>query len=208
MTATESVPEFEALLENLKTTRGFDFTAYKRSTLTRRVDKRMQAVGVASYTDYADYLEVHPDEYTALFNTILINVTRFFRDPPVWDYVRDDVVPRILQDKGAGAAVRVWCAGCASGEEAYTLAIVIAEIMGVDAFRSRVKIYATDVDDDALSVARHGVYRPSDLEDVPEPLREKYFENSGERCSFRKDLRRSIMDTLMELPPETTSPRT
>src|SRR5260370_41380031 len=80
MTATTSPREFESLLEYLKQTRGFDFTAYKRSSLMRRVGKRMQAVDIADFAAYQDYLEVHPEEFTDLFNTILINVTGFFRD--------------------------------------------------------------------------------------------------------------------------------
>src|SRR5262250_1126898 len=90
---------FEALLEYLKYSRGFDFTAYKRSSLSRRVDKRMQALGLVDYAQYSDYLEVRPEEFTNLFNTILINVTSFFRDTPAWDYVANEVVPRIIETR-------------------------------------------------------------------------------------------------------------
>src|SRR5262249_41665885 len=86
MTA-ETPPELEGLLDYLKRTRGFDFTSYKRSTLMRRIQKRMQVVGISDFTDYVDYLEVHPEEFPNLFNTILINVTAFFRDPGAWEFV-------------------------------------------------------------------------------------------------------------------------
>src|SRR5919197_1133184 len=100
---------FEALLEFLKRSRGFDFTGYKRTSLERRFKRRMESVGCKSYGDYLDFLEVHPDEY----------------------------------------AVRVWSAGCASGQEAYTAAIVLAEVLGIEAYVGRVKIYATAIDEDA-----------------------------------------------------------
>jgi hypothetical protein len=91
---------FEALLLHLKETRGFDFTGYKRSSLTRRVNSRMAHVGLSSYTEYVDYLEVHPDEFTVLFNTILINVTAFFRDSDAWDHLATEVLPGLLATKG------------------------------------------------------------------------------------------------------------
>src|ERR1051325_10513796 len=108
MTVQQPDKAFEALLEHLKFTRGFDFTAYKRSTLTRRVDKRMQALDIHDYAQYLDFLEVRPDEFTALFNTILINVTSFFRDAPSWELLRREVLPRITQGKLNEEPIRVW----------------------------------------------------------------------------------------------------
>ena len=190
---TEVDPAFEALLEHLKSSRGFDFTGYKRSSLVRRVDRRMAQVGIGSYTDYLDHLELHGDEFTALFNTILINVTGFFRDPEAWDYLRRDVLPALLAAKGNGHPLRLWSAGCASGEEAYTLAMVLAELLGPTGFRDRVKIYATDVDEEALAYARQGSYSEREVRGVPPELLERYFELSGGRYVFRKDLRRSVI---------------
>src|SRR5687767_3380497 len=115
--------QFEALLEFLKQNRHFDFTGYKRPSLARRVDKRMQLLGIETYADYMDYLEVHQSEFTHLFNTILINVTGFFRDPAAWTYIAETVIPAIVATKKPGAPIRVWSAGCATGEEAYTIAI-------------------------------------------------------------------------------------
>jgi two-component system CheB/CheR fusion protein len=107
-------PAFEALLEHLKANRGFDFTGYKRTSLTRRVDRRMAQVGVGDYPDYLDHLELHADEFTALFNTILINVTGFFRDPEAWRVLQEQVLPTMLAAKAPGVPLRMWCAGCAS----------------------------------------------------------------------------------------------
>jgi two-component system CheB/CheR fusion protein len=185
--------QFESLLEYLRDNRGFDFTGYKRSSLRRRVIKRMHEVAIDSFSDYVDYLEVHPEEFNFLFNTILINVTAFFRDLPAWEYLEREIIPRILEHKGRGDPVRVWSAGCATGEEAYTLAILLAEAMGEEQFKQRVKIYATDVDEDALTKARHGTFSEKAVEPVPPPLRDQYFELNGSTYTFRNDLRRSII---------------
>jgi two-component system, chemotaxis family, CheB/CheR fusion protein len=190
---TQPDPQFEALLLYLKESRGFDFTGYKRSSLMRRVGRRMGQINVPDYAEYLDYLQVHPDEFTALFNTILINVTGFFRDAEAWDYLRAEVLPAILAGKDEEAPLRIWSAGCASGEEAYTLAMMLAETVGADAFRRRVKIYATDVDEDGLTQARHATYGDRDIRGLPLDLLERYFESNGARYTFRKDLRRSII---------------
>ena len=183
---------FDALLEYLRRSRGFDFSSYKRSTLSRRVAKRMQDVGVEGYLDYLDYLEVHSDEFEQLFNTILINVTAFFRDEKPWTFLREEIVPRILQNNPTDT-IRVWSAGCASGEEAYSLAILFAEAVGESAFRKRVKIYATDIDEEALVQARQGLYPTRAVEQLPDDYRERYFETVAGGHVFRPELRRSII---------------
>jgi two-component system, chemotaxis family, CheB/CheR fusion protein len=184
---------FETLLEFLKLNRGFDFTGYKRSSLQRRITKRMHEIGVESFADYQDHLEVHPAEFRELFNTICINVTGFFRDRAAWDQLAQETVPVLLDAIGADEQVRVWCAGCASGEEAYTAAIVLAEALGEEAFLARAKIYATDVDEDALAIARQGTYARERLDSVGSELAERYFEPVGGQLAFRKDLRRTVI---------------
>src|SRR5262245_1005452 len=154
---TSDEESVEPLLDYLKGTRGFDFTAYKRSSLMRRIQKRLQALNLGSYEQYQAYLEVHAEEFGLLFNTILINVTSFFRDPEAWAFLSSQIVPRVIASGRADAAIRVWSTGCASGEEAYTLAIILAEQLGTEQFRRRVKIYASDVDEEALMQARHAV---------------------------------------------------
>jgi two-component system CheB/CheR fusion protein len=128
-----------------------------------------------------------------LVNTIQINVTAFFRDAAVWDYFSQHILPEIIATKKAGEPIRVWSAGCASGEEAYTLAMVLAEILGPEAFRKRVKIYATDVDEEALMQARQASYSARDIQPVAAALRDKYFEGVGNRYVFRPDLRRAVI---------------
>jgi two-component system, chemotaxis family, CheB/CheR fusion protein len=185
--------QFENLLHYLRQNRGFDFTGYKRPSLRRRMSKRMQLVNVESFVDYLDYLEVHPEEFSWLFNTILINVTSFFREPAAWGYLGEEIIPRLLQEKQPDEPIRVWSAGCASGEEAYTAAIVLAEAMGGEAFRRRVKVYATDVDEEALNIARQASYGAKDLQAMHDDLCDKYFEPLNGRFIFRADLRRSVI---------------
>ncbi len=186
-------PAFEALLEFLKRTRGLDFTGYKRTSLQRRFRRRMGAVGCEGFSDYLDYLEVHPDEYALLFEVLLINVTEFFRDAPVWEHLRGEILPALLASKADDEPLRIWSAGCASGQEAYTIAMVLAETLGEAEYRERVKIYATDIDEQALNQARLGVYSPKELESVPDALRQRYFEGTNHNRGFRKDLRRTVI---------------
>jgi two-component system CheB/CheR fusion protein len=183
----------DALLELVKETRGFDFTGYKRSTLERRVAKRMAAVGTERYDDYVDFIELNGEEFAELFTTLLINTTGFFRDPQTWEYVAAEIAPQLLDARAPDSPIRVWCAGCASGEEPYTVAMVLARVMGVPGFRERVKIYATDIDDEALGQARHGTYLPRQIEDVPPDALERFFERTDQRYVFRKDLRRCVI---------------
>ncbi len=195
---------FEQLLEYLRQSRGFDFTGYKRSSLQRRVRKQMQVHDIHEFGQYLDHLQVHPEEFLPLFNTILINVTAFFRDKEAWNYLQDQTLPHLLNDKTQSSLIRVWSAGCASGEEAYTLAMIFAEILGTEQFRQRVKIYATDIDEEALTQARHASYNTKQIEDIPNELQEKYFEHSGNDYIFRSDLRRAVIfgrhDLIQDAP--------
>ena len=199
--------ELSELLEHLKDSRGLDFTSYKRSSLTRRIRKRMDGLHIDGFDDYKTHLDDHPDEFVDLFNTILINVTSFFRDPDTWALVDGEVIPRILEARADGGPLRVWVPGCASGEEPYTIAILLCEALGEDAFRQRVKIFATDLDDAALTEARHARYPMRAVtEDLPPDLLKRYFDRDGGYAVFRKDLRRSVIfgrHDLVQDPPIT-----
>jgi two-component system CheB/CheR fusion protein len=206
MEQAEAISEegWSDLLEYLLRARGFDFHGYKPASLMRRVRKRMDVVGVDTFPAYQDYLEVHVDEFGELFNTILINVTSFFRDPEAWESLATKVLPDLLRDRGSTDPIRVWSAGCATGEEAFTLAMVLAETLGIDQFRERVKIYATDVDNEALTIARQATYTPRQLQGVPPALLARYFEEADGSFTFRKELRRFVIfgrhDLLQDAP--------
>ena len=195
-------PSFEKLLQFLRDSRSFDFTGYKRPSLMRRVRHRMREIGTDSFEDYQDILQLQPSEFTALFNTILINVTSFFRDPDAWEFLRTEILPQVLEASGGGQ-LRIWSAGCSAGQEAYTIAMLLHEEMG-SGFRERVKIYATDVDEDALNYARQASYTEREMRGLPDSYRERYFELVNGRYAFTPDLRRSVIfgrnDLTMDAP--------
>jgi two-component system CheB/CheR fusion protein len=196
--------ELDLLLDYLKAQRGFDFTGYKRPSLMRRIAKRMSAVGAQGFEEYLDRLEVEPAEVTQLFNTVLINVTRFFRDESTWEFVATEALPALLERKSSKDPIRLWSAGCATGEEAYTLAMVVAEVMGLDEYRARVKVYATDADEEALNYARQATYTPKQVEGLSPERLERFFEPIDGRFCFRKDIRRTVIfgrnDLIQDAP--------
>jgi two-component system, chemotaxis family, CheB/CheR fusion protein len=204
MTEPDGNKDLELLLDFLRRSRGFDFTGYKRTSLSRRIDKRVQAVGADSLLSYMDHLEVDPEEFIQLFNTILVNVTSFFRDPPNWEYLSTEILPQLAAGKREDEPIRIWSAGCASGEEAYTLAMVTAEALGPKVVRERVKIYATDADEEALNQARQARYTAKQVEGVPADLLERYFERNGTGYVFSQELRRSVIfgrhDLIQDAP--------
>ena len=185
--------DLEELLVFIRDSRGFDFTGYKRSTLARRIRKRMGDARITDYADYQDLLEADAEEFRALFNTILINVTSFTRDAEAWAYLQREILPELIAAREAAEEIRVWSAGCSSGQEPYSLAILFAEVLGVEECARRVKIYGTDVDEEALREARSGLYSAKALEPLAPELRAKYFEPNGSQFAFRADLRRRVI---------------
>ncbi|HVF90678.1 MAG TPA: CheR family methyltransferase [Blastocatellia bacterium] len=204
MSSPDEGAKFSALLDYLKRTRGFDFSGYKRPSLMRRIERRMDTLGISGFDSYVDYLEVHTQEFYSLFNTILINVTDFFRDPASWEYVTSDVVPRIIESKKDNGPIRIWSAGCASGEEVYTAVMVMTEALGPEAVRERVKFFATDVDKEALNQARLANYSSKDVANLPPGLIDKYFDRTDSRFIFKKELRRTVIfgrnDLIQDAP--------
>jgi two-component system, chemotaxis family, CheB/CheR fusion protein len=184
--------DFEDLLEYLRERRGFDFTSYKRGSIQRRVDERMRDRCFIDYALYRDHLEADPDEFTRLFNAILVSATSFFRDRDSWEMLRTTALPQLLAASPA-APMKVWSAGCATGEEVYSLAMVFADALGVDGFLERVTIVGTDVDEKALSTARWARYTEQDFGNVSQKDRDTYFTAVGDGAFvFRPDLRRRI----------------
>jgi two-component system, chemotaxis family, CheB/CheR fusion protein len=193
----------ERLLDRIHRSRGFDFTGYARTTLARRTQRRMRALSITSYAEYLGYLEVRPDELPQLFNAILVNVSAFYRDAPAWAALKALLVRR-LAEREPGTPIRVWSAGCASGEEPYTLATILADILGRDQYADRVKIYATDVDEASLAAARLATYSHDSVASVPGEVLEKYFTFNGAAYLFDKDLRRAVIfgrhDLMQDAP--------
>ena len=165
-----------SFLAELQQQTGIDFEAYKRPTILRRLERRMAATSTSDLNGYVRYLRKHPDEYQRLASSFLIKVTGFFRDPELFDHLRENVLPRLVADaEKRGGELRFWSAGCATGEEAYSLAILVAEVLGERAREFSVRVFATDLDAGAIAFARRGVYAPTALENVPKPIIERYF---------------------------------
>jgi two-component system CheB/CheR fusion protein len=186
-------PEFEMLLRHIQESRGLDFRGYKRTSLRRRISLRMEAVGTDTFAAYRAHLEAQPGEFEDLLNTVLINVTSFFRDAEAWDVLRTQVIPAVVANAQDGRTIRVWSVGCASGEEPYSIAMLLAEEMGTADFCNRVKIYATDLDEEALKVARLASYAPREVEGVPPALLEKYFERTNNHYVVERELRKCVI---------------
>ena len=182
--------DFRSLLEKLSSTYSFDFREYKEPSLTRRIRARMAQLHITDFEVYARYLDQHGDEHVTLFNTILINVTSFFRDPEAWRVLRTEVIPELVRSVGDSRSIRIWSAGCSSGEEPYSLAMLLAEHLGDRVSEYLIKIYGTDVDEEALAAARHAAYRLEELKDVPAEMVDRYFTRDGQIYRFRRDLRR------------------
>lgn len=193
MNLPQALPEFEALLHYLKHDKSCDLTSYKRSTLVRRFQVRMQNINIGSYQDYLKYLHSHNDEWMALLDTVLINVTTFFRDRDAWEYLANDIIPKIIASKSAEEPIRVWSAGCASGQEVYSLVMLFASALGIDDCLARVQFYATDVDQAAVRQARIGTYSTKEIIGIPPDWLEKYFEKTENGYVFERKLRSLIV---------------
>ncbi len=165
-----------ALLEQVYHQSGIDFAQYKRPTILRRLQRRMAATQTRTLEEYLQYLQRQPQEYTRLATSFLIKVTEFFRDPAVFAALRERVLPDVIAFARAHhRQVRIWSAGCATGEEAYSVAMLICEALGDELAQFDVRIFATDVDAQAIAIARRGVYAPADMAGVPSELRQRYF---------------------------------
>ena len=180
------------LLEELAEQRNFDFRGYKKNTLERRFRRRMFQLKLGSYPEYGDYIRKHPDEVTELLNTLLINVTEFFRDPPAWEILRHEFLPMLLKRLKPGHSFRAWSAGCASGEEAYSIAMLLAELFGPRIQEYDLKIYATDIDEDALNFARRGEYPLDAVRRVRPEWRAKYFRGK-DMMRVNREIRRLVI---------------
>ncbi len=178
------------LIGELAAEQGPDLRGYKLASLERRVRKRMSEVGASTFRDYLSLVRSNADEHVNLLNTVLINVTEFFRDPQAWQCLRDDGLPLALRELQPGDPLRVWSLGCATGEEPYSLAILLSEYLGGSLADYNIKIYATDIDEEALTIARRGEYPLERLRRVPAPLQEKYFTGRGAILRVNREIRR------------------
>jgi two-component system CheB/CheR fusion protein len=194
------------ILMMLRGSSGHDFSQYKKTTITRRIERRMSIHNIENAEVYVRYLKEHPVEVQLLFKELLINVTSFFRDPEVFIELKINVLPELLADKPDDYVFRVWVAGCATGEEAYSIAILLRELMDESHKEFRTQIYATDLDDDAIAAARAGLYLPNIVQDVsPERLR-RFFVKDDAGFRVKKEIREMVVFAVQNVikdPPFT-----
>lgn len=189
-------PQQQALRDiftQLRVRTGHDFSNYKRPTLLRRIERRINVHNLPDLQSYMVFLQKHPDETRALLKDLLISVTNFFRDSKAFKALEDDVIPGIFAGKTAEDQVRIWVAGCATGEEAYSLAMLCAEQAANIFDAPRVQIFASDIDETAISIAREGFYTLNDAADVsPERLR-SFFNRDGDGYRVKREIREMIL---------------
>jgi two-component system CheB/CheR fusion protein len=194
------------LLAQLRAATGHDFSLYKKTTLGRRIERRMAKHHLDGLEAYAEYTRQHPSELQTLFREMLINVTSFFRDTGAFTALKRKVLPLLLEDKPEGEPLRIWVAGCATGEEVYSVAMVVREWMEETQRDIKVKLYGTDIDDDAIRVARAGLYPPNIAQDLaPERLRH-FFNKEDAGYRVKKELREMVVfavQSVIKDPPFT-----
>ena len=172
--------------------KGVDFSQYKKSTLVRRIQRRLATLKIDSLAEYVEYLRKNKEEITNLYNDILIGVTEFFRDEEVF-YKIEEYLEAIIEKKEQGEEIRLWSVGCSTGEEAYTLAILLHEILQDKIGKYKIKIFATDIDDEALKIARMGIYAETSLVNMKKEYKERYFTISKNQFEIKKSLRELVI---------------
>jgi two-component system CheB/CheR fusion protein len=196
------------VLDQLRARSGIDFSSYKEPTIRRRLQRRMLDTHNEKLEDYVRYLRRHPEEYERLANSFLIKVTDFFRDADLFNHLRDQIMPELIEEaRGQGNELRLWSAGCATGEEAYSLAILVSELLGDELEQFTVRIFATDLDSDAVAFARRGVYPTSAVKNVPAEMRERHLTRLESAWEVRKQLRAMVIFGQHDLGQRAPFPR-
>ena len=205
--ADEPLAELPAIVDLLRRRCAIDFSGYKTSTVTRRIRHRMAQCELDGARAYLQRLDTDETERNALCRDLMINVTEFFRDPEVFAQLADEVLPDLLRGRDASDELRIWSAGCASGEEAYSLAMLALDAAGRMGFHGNVKVFATDLAGDVLAEASRGSYGNAAVAAVPEGLLRRYFlRESEEGVRVDSNLRRHVVfarHNLLSDPPFT-----
>jgi len=202
----EKTSGIKRVLIQLRSITGHDFSLYKQSTIHRRIERRMLEHSIDNIDVYVRFLKENPTEVHTLFRELLINVTSFFRDPEAFTVLKTEVLPYLCKDKIEDAPFRVWVAGCSTGEEAYSIAILLRELMDETRQEFRVQIYSTDLDDEAISIARTGFYSTNIAQDItPERLR-RFFTKDDGGYRIKKEIREMVVFAIQNVikdPPFT-----
>ncbi len=192
------------VLALLRVRTGHDFSNYKLATVRRRVERRMTLREVPSIANYARLIRQEPAEAVSLMQELLISVTNFFRDGTAWRALEQRIIPRLFSNKGVTEQVRVWIPGCATGEEAYSIAILLAEHMANPLDRPAIQLFATDLDLRAISIAREGLYSAAEVAEVSEERLQRFFVRDPAGYRIRRELREQVLfaqHNLVKDPP-------
>ncbi|HYD95291.1 MAG TPA: CheR family methyltransferase [Noviherbaspirillum sp.] len=191
--AQEAEYALREIMQILHLRTGHDFKHYKRATVLRRLERRLQVSGLSSVIAYRRYLEQHEDETQALLQDMLISVTNFFRDRNAFEALERDVVPTIFQQAQETEQIRAWSVGCATGEEAYTIAMLLADQNGLVPKPRPIQVFASDIDERAVNIARRAAYPASIITDVNPTRLRQYFERDGEHYCVKREVREKVL---------------
>ncbi|MET0637706.1 MAG: CheR family methyltransferase [Chitinophagaceae bacterium] len=200
----EQAEQLREIFKELRTRTGHDFSNYKKATMVRRIERRMNVRNLSSLEDYSRFLKNEKDEAAALLKDLLISVTNFFRDKDAFDFLEKDIIPRLLKGKTSMDSIRVWVTGCATGEEAYSIAMLLMEQLTGVPESPQVQIFATDIDDAAIAVAREGIYTLNDAADVSPERLNNFFIKEGNDFRIKRELRELVLfanHNLIKDPP-------
>ena len=196
--------QLRRILAHVRVRTGHDFTHYKRSTVLRRILRRMQVARKDNLEEYAAYLRENAEEASLLLSDLLISVTTFFRDPKAFEALAKHAIPNLFANSASGAPIRVWVAGCATGEEAYSVAFLLLEEASRHALRPEIQVFASDMDARALAIAREGRYPIAIEADLTEERLRRFFARDGEYFRVKRDLRDIVLfasHSVLKDPP-------
>jgi two-component system CheB/CheR fusion protein len=183
----------DAILQRIFQSRGFDIWDYKLSHIQHKISGRMSVLGISELLEYEEYIKSTQSEYKQIFNAILGGESLFFRDPGVWNFVTDSILPKIIQASEENKIIRIWSVGCSNGEEPYSIAIMLAETLKDDLAKYNVRVYATDIDESALRIARSGTYTLDHLSELPEYVKKRYFIRRGDMFIVSNEIKRLLI---------------
>ncbi len=203
---TEDV--LRSILEQVTRQASMDFRSYKTSTILRRIGRRMTVTHSASTREYLEYLKIYPEEVGELVKAFLINVTQFFRDTNAFAYLKNEILPKLIaQARDRDHTLRFWAAGCATGEEPYSLAMLVTDLLGAELPEWSVKIFATDLDEAAINFARRGLYSENLLKGMLTEYRDRFFEHVDHGYRISKTLRQMVIFGQQDLSRSAPFPR-
>ncbi len=185
----EALSSIQKILIIIKNRTGHDFSLYKESTINRRIARRMNVHQIDKVSDYLKYIQKNPEEVNILFRELLINVTSFFRDPDAFKSFKDKFINELLDNKQDGEKVRVWVPGCSTGEEVFSIAMIIQEYMDHTPKNLEVQLFGTDIDDDAINIARAAIYPSTIVSEVSEERLKQFFIKKGDSYKVKKNIR-------------------